>query len=150
MGGGVTRDAAWLFAAFLALVILAAAAIAIRRYLLERGGGTIECGLRTPAGQGSWRLGVASYQQDDLLWYDALGVRMRPEAIFPRRSLTVTSRRTPGPAEEATLGPDRVVVLATTDAEDVELAVPSDALTGLLAWIESAPPGPPSDPLGLG
>jgi hypothetical protein len=148
VGGGVTRDAAWLFVAFLALIVLAAAVLATRRYLLERGGGTIECGLRMPAGRGSWRLGVASYQQDELLWYDALGVRLRPEAIFLRRSLTVTSRRAPGPAEEATLGPDRVVVLASTDTEDVELAVPSDALTGLLAWLESAPPGPPPADLG--
>jgi hypothetical protein len=143
-GGGFTRDAAWVFAAFLALVVLAACVLAARRYLLERGGGTIECGLRRPAGRGSWRLGVASYQQDDLFWYDALGVRLRPEVVFPRRSLTVTSRRPPLAAEEVTLGPERVVVLASTETDDVELAVPSDALTGLLAWLESAPPGPPA------
>lgn len=140
MGAGVTRDAAWLFAAFLALVLLAAAVLALRRYLLERGGGTVECGLRQPAGRGSWRLGVASYQQDDLYWYDALGVRLRPEEVFPRRSLKVVSRRVPGPGEEATLGPDRVVLSARFDDSDVELALPSDALTGFLAWLEAFPP----------
>ena len=58
MGGSLALDAAWLFAAFLVLLVLAAAGIAVRRYLLERGGGTVECGLRKPGGP--WRLGVAS------------------------------------------------------------------------------------------
>ena len=141
MGVGLTRDAAWLFAAFLALIVLAAAVLAIRRYLLERGGGTVECGLRLPAGEGSWRLGVASYQPDELYWYGALGVLLKPEEVFPRRSLKVISRRPTAPAEAATLGPDRVVVEARTDEVAVELALPEDALTGFLAWVEAAPPG---------
>lgn len=142
MGGGegVTRDVAWLFAAFLILVILAAAALAARRYLLERGGGTVECALRLPAGRDTWRLGVASYQRDDLYWYEALGVRMRPETVFPRRTLTILDRRPPDHAEEATLGPDRVVLIASSDDTSVELALPADALTGFLAWLEAAPP----------
>jgi hypothetical protein len=139
-GGGLTRDAALFFAAFLILVLLAAAVIASRRYLLERGGGTVECGLRLPAGRGAWRLGVASYQRDDLYWYDALGVRLRPEAVFPRRTLTVLDRRVPLAAEEATLGPDRVVLSVSSADSPVELALPADALTGFLAWLEAVPP----------
>jgi hypothetical protein len=147
VGGGLERDAAWFFAAFLVLVLLAAAVLAARRYLLERGGGTVECGLRIPAARGAWRLGVASYQQDDLFWYDALGVRLRPEEVFPRRSLAVVSRRHPASGEEATLGPDRVVLEARTDSGDVELALPEDALTGFLSWLEAAPPGSRTDGL---
>jgi hypothetical protein len=139
-GGDLTRDAAWIFAAFLLLVVLAAAVLASRRYLLERGGGTVECGLRLSAGRGAWRLGVASYQRDDLFWYDALGVRLRPESVFPRRTLAVLDRRAPGPAEEATLGPDRVILIASSAGAEVELALPADALTGFLAWLEAAPP----------
>lgn len=139
-GGALTLDAAWFFAAFLLLVVLAAAVIATRRYVLERGGGTVECGLRRPAGHGAWRLGVASYQRDDLYWYDALGVRLRPETVFPRRTLAVLSRRVPGPREEATFGPDRVVLEVSSQDSPVELALPADALTGFLAWLEAAPP----------
>jgi hypothetical protein len=141
-GGGeaLTRDVAWFFAAFLLLVVLAAALLATRRYFLERGGGTVECGLRLPAGRGTWRLGVASYQRDDLYWYDALGVRLRPESVFPRRTLTVTDRRAPSPAEEASLGPDRVIIIASSADTDVELALPAETLTGFLAWLEAAPP----------
>ena len=50
MGEALALDAAWLFAAFLMILVLAAAGIATRRYLLERGGGTVECGLRTLSG----------------------------------------------------------------------------------------------------
>ena len=57
---GALTDAVWIFAAVLVLIVLAAAALASRRYLLERSGGTVECALRSPAGRGSWRLGVLS------------------------------------------------------------------------------------------
>ena len=45
MGGALT-DAVWLFAAVLVLLVLAAVVLATRRFLLERSGGTVECGLR--------------------------------------------------------------------------------------------------------
>jgi hypothetical protein len=146
-GGALALDAIWLFAAFLVLVVLAAVALATRRFLLERGGGTVECGLRRPAGQGTWRLGVASYQLDELYWYDALGVLLRPEHVFHRRSLTVVSRRPSLPSEAATLGPQRVVIEVWTQPaqqaadEHVELAMTEEALTGFLAWLEASPPG---------
>ena len=50
MGEGLALDAAWLFAAFLVLLVIAAAVIAARRFLLERAGATIECGLRKGGG----------------------------------------------------------------------------------------------------
>ena len=141
MGGGLALDAAWLFAAFLLLVVLAAASLATRRYLLERGGGTVECGLRSPAVRGAWRLGVASYQVDELCWYGALDVRFRPEHAFHRRSLTVLSRRASLPAETTVLGPEHIVVRLKSDEGEVELAMTQEALTGFLSWLEASPPG---------
>lgn len=155
VGEGVALDAVWLFAGFLALIVLAAAVLAIRRYLLERGGGTIECGLRRPAGRGSWRLGVVSYQRDELYWYDALGVLLRPEHVFQRRMLTVLSRRQASPSEASVLGPEHIVVeICTAPSADyrpgareetaddhVEMAMTEQALTGFLAWLEASPPG---------
>jgi hypothetical protein len=38
MSGALAFDAAWLFAGFLTIVVLLAAGITVRRYLLERGG----------------------------------------------------------------------------------------------------------------
>jgi hypothetical protein len=151
VGEGLALDAAWLFAAVLLLVVLAAAALASRRYLLERGGGTVECGLRSPAESGTWRLGVASYQGDDLGWYGALGVRFRPEQVFHRRSLRVLSRRPSLPSESSVLGPEHIVVELESDPGPepgaragrvrVELAMTQEALTGFLAWLEASPPG---------
>jgi Protein of unknown function (DUF2550) len=141
--GALALDAVWLFAAFLILLILAASGIAARRFLLERGGGTVECGLRRLSGNRAWRLGVASYQRDELRWYHVFGILLRPEEIFPRRTLVVISRRLPEPSEEANFGPGRVVVecRAGDDGGYVELAMTESALTGFLAWLEAAPPG---------
>ena len=81
MGGALALDAAWLFAAFLVILVVAAASIAARRFLLERGGGTVECGLRK--GNGRWRLGLASYQREELCWFGIFGLSMRPAEVFP-------------------------------------------------------------------
>ena len=163
MGEALALDAAWLFAAFLILLILAASGIAVRRFLLERGGATVECGLRRPGG--SWRLGLASYQLDEFYWYRVFGFSMRPEQAFPRRDLAVVARRPPTQEEVTILGPGRIVVecqlgasgasgasggLAvqaepagdgTGGAGAVDLAMAESALTGLLVWLEAAPPG---------
>jgi len=143
VGGALALDAAWLFAAFLVLAVVAAVGIAARRFLLERGGGTVECGLRK--GSGPWRLGVASYQREELCWFGALGLTMRPEEVFPRRDLAVVSRRLPTDAEAASLGPGMIVVECRLGGDSgqrtVELALGEAALTGLLAWLEAAPPG---------
>jgi hypothetical protein len=147
MSTAIALDAAWIFAAFLVVIVLAAVGLAIRRILLDRGGGTVECGLRRPAG--SWRLGVAAYTADELRWYDSVGVLLSPEEVLERRTLSVSSRREAYPAETALLGPGKVVVTCTAGAvpEAVELAMGESALTGFLAWLEAAPPG--SYPLGL-
>ena len=160
MGGGtLALDAIWFFAGFLVLVMLAAVVLATRRFLLERGGGTVECGLRHPAGRANWRLGVAAYQGDELCWYGALGVLLRPEQVFHRRSLMVLSRRPSLPSEENVLGAEHVVVELCTrpggdhpdfgpagdraepDDGHVELAMTEEAVTGFLAWLEASPPG---------
>lgn len=210
MGGALALDAAWLFAAFLVILVLAAAGIAARRFLLERGGGSVECGLRKE--NGSWRLGVALYRGEELCWYGIFGLSVRPDEVLPRRDLEVVSRRLPTEAEAASLGPGMIVVecrlgedisqlgsvasspgasgsgasgsgaagsggvspggegsagpvasdgpggpaaaapgagagpgpeadVAPGKVVTVELALGESALTGLLSWLEAAPPG---------
>ena len=143
MGEALALDAAWLFAALLILLVLAAAGIAARRFLLERGGATVECGLRQRGPKiRSWRLGLASYQLDEFRWYGIFGVSMRPEQTFPRRDLAVVARRPPTEQEVTILGPGRVVAECQLGASTtIDLALAESALTGLLAWLESAPPG---------
>ncbi len=145
MGGSAAVDAGgWLVAIVLIFLVLAAAAVAFRRALIERGGGTVECGLRRPGEDHPWRLGVASYQPDELRWHQVFGLLLRPDEIFPRRTLTVVSRRSPDAGETNSLGPGVVVVecRAGERADAMELAMSESALTGFLAWLEAAPPGP--------
>jgi hypothetical protein len=207
VGGALALDAAWLFAAFLVILVLAAAGIAARRFLLERGGGSVECGLRKE--NGSWRLGVALYRGEELCWYGIFGLSVRPDEVLPRRDLELVSRRLPTEAEAASLGPGMIVVqcrlgedisqfgsvasspgaagsggsgsggsgsggsgargggpaggdgragpaaaapgsgatprpeadVAPGNVVTVELALGESALTGLLSWLEAAPPG---------
>jgi hypothetical protein len=147
MSKAIALDAAWIFAAFLVIIVLAAAGLAVRRILLDRGGGTVECGLRRPAG--TWRLGLAAYGADELRWYDTVGVLLTPEEVLERQTLSVESRRDADPAETALLRPGMVVVTCRAGEvpETVELAMEKAALTGFLAWLESAPPG--SYPLSI-
>ena len=142
MGGSTAVDAGWLIALVLVLVVLLAVAVATRRALIERGGGTVECGLRRPGADHPWRLGVVSYQPDELRWHQVFGFLLRPDEIFPRRTLTVVSRRPPDTAETSSLGPGMIVVdcSAGEPAEAIELAMSESALTGFLAWLEAAPP----------
>ena len=150
MGGPLT-DALWLVVALGILIVLAAVVLASRRYLLERSGGTVECALRQPAGQGAWRLGVLSYQHDSLRWHGALGVPLRPEYTFHRRALSVISRQPADPSDTTALGPGRMVVEvsvgptpdmpAPVPGENLDLAMTDQALTGFLAWLEASPPG---------
>jgi hypothetical protein len=147
MSTAIALDAAWIFAAFLVIIVLAAAGLAVRRILLDRGGGTVECGLRRPAG--TWRLGVAAYGADELRWYDTVGFLLTPEEVLERQTLSVESRRDADPGETALLRPGMVVVTCRAGEvpETVELAMEEAALTGFLAWLESAPPG--SYPLSI-
>jgi Protein of unknown function (DUF2550) len=142
VGGSTVGDAGWLIAIVLAFLALAAVAVATRRALIERGGGTVDCGLRRPGDDHAWRLGVASYQPDELRWHQVFGLLLRPDESFPRRTLTVVSRRPPDSAEMNSLGPDMVVVecQAGERAEPMELAMSESALTGFLAWLEATPP----------
>ena len=141
MSETLALDAAWIFAVFLVVVVLAAAAIAGRRILLDRGGGTVECGLRRPGG--TWRLGVAAYGADELRWYNGVGVLLTPEEVLSRRTLSIVSRRAADAAEAVSLGPGMVVVgcQVRESADTIELAMGEAALTGFLAWLEAAPPG---------
>lgn len=147
MAAALEIGAVWLLAALLALAVAAATGIAIRRTLLERGGGTVECGLRRGPEQ-AWRLGLAAYQPAELRWYDAFGVLLRPRAIFARRALRVTSRRPADAWESASLGQGMVVVECSAGEypAPVELAMSEAALTGFLSWLESAPPGRGNSP----
>lgn len=116
-------------------------ALVIRRYLLARWGSVYVC-LRCGEGR-RWALGVGRYDAERLLWYRVFSFATRPRVAIPRRGLHVESRRLPNPHESVALHPGVIVLDCASDAGHVELALEESALTGFLAWLESAPPGVP-------
>ncbi|MFB9831606.1 DUF2550 domain-containing protein [Actinoallomurus acaciae] len=141
MGGHLALDAGAVLAAVLLAVIVVFAMLSVRRWLLERRGGTVECSLREPNGRGVWRLGIGRYNGDELLWFAIFGFRFRPRRVVHRRGLVVSGRRTPKAEEQAALHPDTGIVEVLDDGHTVELAMSGAALTGFLAWLEASPPG---------
>jgi hypothetical protein len=142
--GVLALIAGWALLLVLAAAVIAAAGLASRRILLGRAGGTVECGLRASQ-TATWRLGLASYQRDELYWFTAFGLRLRPDEVFERSSICVLGRRPADQAEVVSIGAGTVVVECRTGAavppRTVELAMSEEALTGFLAWLEAAPPG---------
>ncbi len=146
-GGRLALDAGWLLVVVLVVALAAATVIAVRRTLIERGGGSVECALRRGRDR-RWQLGLAAYRPDELRWYPVFGLRLRPGEVFARHALSVVSRRPADAVEVTSVGPAAVVVECDTGdsgAGRVELALSEDALTGFLAWLEAAPPGRLSD-----
>lgn len=136
---GVVLAGLLLAGLFVFVVLLA------RRWLLERGGGTVECSLRTVVDgrPGAWRLGIARYSRDELCWYPIFGIRLKPGTVMKRRGLVVEDRRHPSGDETAALAPDAGIVALRERETAVELAMSASALVGFLAWLEAAPPGFP-------
>jgi hypothetical protein len=125
------------------LVVLAVGALAVRRRLVTRRGGTFDCSLRLrPASHGKgWALGIGRYAGDSLEWYRVFSYATRPRRVMRRRDLEILERRLPQGAEVFSLLSNAVIVRCRDGGGFVEFAMGEDALTGFLSWLESAPPG---------
>jgi hypothetical protein len=156
---------AWLgvLEAVIAAVLLIAVAIlllALRRRWLARQGGTFECSarLRVTNPSGGWALGVARYNGEMLEWFRFFSYAFRPRLSLRRSEVRVVDSREPDPVEALALyegqrvltlagretAPSAAAVTAIGSADAHgrwELAMDPDSMTGLLAWLESAPPG---------
>lgn len=148
MRDSLAVDVAGVLVGLLVVGLLALAVLVVRRRMLQRGGGTVDCSVRGDGGSGPWRLGVARYNGETLQWYRVFSAAPRPYLVVSRRGLVVTGRRTPNRDEVAALPADAVVVTCHDRQTDrgaaVELAMSESALTGFLAWLEAAPPGNPA------
>lgn len=117
-----------------------------RRWWISRRGLTFELSVCTrsgpsrPTGRG-WTLGVGRYDGDLLEWFRVFSFSLRPKRVFDRSSLQVLLRREPEGSEAYALFSDHVVVECDTPQGLVELAMSGQSLTGMMAWLEAAPPG---------
>ena len=134
-----------ILAVLIVLLALALVLLAARRRWLDRLGGTFECSLRlrmTTPGAG-WALGVARYSEGILEWFRFFSYSPRPKVTFTRGAVRVLETREPDAVEAVALNDDQRVIRVATEANDSgwELAMSPDSLTGLLSWLEAAPPG---------
>ena len=129
------------------LVAISLLMLTVRRRWLDRLGGTFSCSLRlrmsTP--RAGWVLGVGRSSEGLLAWLRYFSYSLRPRVAFPRRNVRVLETRMPDPVEAVALNADeKVLRLEMQDGHvetEWELAMSQESLTGLLSWLEAAPPG---------
>ncbi len=129
------------------LIAFALLLLAVRQRWLNRLGGNFECSVRlrvTTPGAG-WVLGVCRYGEGILEWFRFFSYSWRPRKSFPRREVRVLATRDPDPVEAVSLYAEQRIVSLELVGEDNpqewSLALSPDSLTGLLSWLEAAPPG---------
>jgi hypothetical protein len=137
-----------LLVALVLLAVLSLVVLAARRRWLARQGGTFECSLRldTATPGSGWVLGVARYDGGLLQWFRFFSYDWRPRKQFVRSGVRVLETRDPSAAEAVSLyAEQRIVRFEVTGANDAteqwDLAMSPGSLTGLLSWLEAAPPG---------
>lgn len=127
----------------LLLVLLYGVALVVRRRWISRNGGTFELSVRVRSGRAGrgWILGVARYTEDGLEWFRVFSLAPRPRLVYRRAEIEYLGRREPSGVEAYSLYSGHIVVSCRTPRGPLELAMSPAALTGFLAWLESAPPG---------
>jgi hypothetical protein len=126
-------------------LVLPLALLAARRRWLARSGGTFECSmrLRTTTPGAGWVLGIGRYNEENLEWFRFFSFSLRPHHSFLRTEVTVLEVREPGEVEAVSLYAGQVVVRLqdTVNVREFQLAMGPESLTGMLSWLEAAPPG---------
>lgn len=116
-----------------------------RRRWLTGHGGLFDCAYRTGDGvPGSgWVLGLARYRGEQLEWYRAFSLALRPSLQFPRGGTSFTHQRPSSGLEAVVLfDASRIVTLKDrVTLREHSLAMDPDAAMALMSWLESAPPG---------
>ncbi|WP_449062224.1 DUF2550 domain-containing protein [Planomonospora algeriensis] len=125
----------------LIVAALIVALLLVRVLILIRSRGSVLCCLRPMPGERGWRVGVARYAEGRLKWIPLIGLLPRPRHVIVRRGLVVSGRRKVGPGEFFGFLEGVTALECSSGAFRFELAMGYRALTGFVAWLESAPPG---------
>ncbi|MFB9721609.1 DUF2550 domain-containing protein [Planobispora longispora] len=124
----------------LIVAVLPVVLLALRILVLTRSRGSVLCCLRPTPGKRGWRLGVARYAGERLNWIPLIGLLPRPRHVIVRRGLVVSGRRRIGTGEFFGFLEGVTALECESGTFRFELAAGYRALTGFVAWLESAPP----------
>lgn len=133
-----------LVAIVLVVCVVLMSSVVLRRRLLLRGGAVdMSLRLRVRAGGGGWAMGVGRYSAGELQWFRLFGLSVRPSRVLARDQIQVAAQRYPERSESWSVPSDAMIVVIRpeSDAGPVSLAMDPSAITGLLSWLEAAPPG---------
>lgn len=128
-----------------ALVLLPFVLLYLRRRWLTGQGGLFDCAYRlsekTP-GSG-WVLGMARYRGENLEWFRAFSLSLRPKKVFPRVVMAYVHQRPPAGLEAIALFEEALIVTLRDRVTGglSSLSMSRDEVLALMSWLESAPPG---------
>ncbi len=127
----------------IALASLLVTLLVIRRRTVARRRGTFDLSICRQAGPQptGWAIGIGSYGPESLDWYRTFSFAWWPRHRFHRGDLEIFERRDPEGSEAFALDDGDVIVRIAHPSGVQQLAMSPSALTGLLAWLESSPPG---------
>src|SRR4051794_35599047 len=126
-----------------ALLVLLVVGLLVRRRFLARSGGTFEMSInRSAEAQAKgWMLGLAVYRDTELEWFRTFSLSPRPTYRFTRGDVHIDGRREPVGHEVHAIHAGHLIVATDNAAGVRQFAMSANALTGLLSWLESSPPG---------
>jgi len=127
----------------LVLATLLVSLLVLRRRVVARRSGTFDLSVCRQAGPQptAWVIGVGSYGPESLDWYRTFSFAWWPRYRFLRGELEIFERREPEGGEAFALDAGDVIVRIKHPSGVQQFAMSPSALTGLLAWLESSPPG---------
>lgn len=129
----------------LVVLLLPAICLFVRRRWLARQGGMFDCAFRSVSANSGWTLGMARYKGEFLEWFPVFSFAFRPRIRLRQTATDMSGTRDLREEErEVVFGSTRVAQVTATadfgDTRDFELAMDNDSITGLMAWLEAAPP----------
>lgn len=142
----------WAVLLLVALIIVPLVFLYLRRRWLTGQGGAFDCAMRRVGEDPTfrWHLGMGRYRGEELQWFRAFSLSMRPALRLRRGQIHSSAAREPSRADSFLLY-DNSCVLTVRDAtrgRSYYFGVERDVATALMSWMEAAPPGlyPPSGP----
>ncbi|NLT31427.1 MAG: DUF2550 domain-containing protein [Propionibacterium sp.] len=115
-----------------------------RRRWLSRSGGLFDCAVRSvdAAASPGWVLAAARYSGEYLEVFRIFSLSFRPKWQFRRRMVDIVGQREPDADEAVVLFEGQRIARLQSTEQEWDIALDPQSLTGLLSWLEAAPPGP--------